>query len=48
MTLKVCANLPDESRKPTLDAMDDIAIIAQTCGRSVAVRTISKVRWSTG
>ena len=29
MTLKICANLPDESRKPTLDAMDDIAIIAQ-------------------
>jgi hypothetical protein len=28
MTLKICAKLPDESRKPTLDAMDDIAIIA--------------------
>jgi hypothetical protein len=29
MTLKICENLPDESRKGTLDAMDDIAIIAQ-------------------
>ena len=29
MTPKICTNLPDESRKPTLDAMDDIVIIAQ-------------------
>jgi hypothetical protein len=28
MTPKTCAKLP-ESREPTLDAMDDIAIIAQ-------------------
>jgi hypothetical protein len=29
MTLKICANVSDEGRKATLDAIDDIAIIAQ-------------------
>jgi hypothetical protein len=29
MTLKICADHPVEGPKPTLDAMDDIAIIAQ-------------------
>jgi hypothetical protein len=29
MTLKICSDQPDEGRTAELDAMDDIAIIAQ-------------------